>query len=205
MNDYDLTQQPIFVELTKKKAAEVKEFCHEVERHKLANGGDWANTFRFPVATIMATSIQGFLGEVAISQVLDIPYEYELKASGDDGWDLDYHGIRIQTKVGKGPSLIFYELKHFKTTADAAIFAEFLGDRDEPDLDPCFKVWGWCSRKDFVNHYEVRDFGFGDNCYVSGWKLRPLATLRDYADAVNATPPSRSSHARQDQPAGHRR
>jgi len=160
---YDLTQKPIFVKLTKEKATEVKNFCHEVNSHKLANGGNWANTFRFPVTTIMATSIQGFLGEVAISQVLGIPYKYELKANGDNGWDLDYHGIRIQTKVGKGTSLIFFKLEHFKITADVAIFAEFLGNRDEPDLDPRFKVWGWCSRKDFVNNYEMRDFGFGDN------------------------------------------
>lgn len=198
MNDYDLTQKPILVELTKEKTAEVKEFCHEVNRHKLANGGDWANTFRFPVTTIMATSIQGFLGEVAISQVLGIPYKYELKANGDDGWDLDYHGVRIQTKVGAGPSLIFYKLKHFKTTADVAIFAEFLGNRDEPDLDPRFKVWGWCAREDFVNNYKVRDFRFGDNCYISGPKLRPLSSLRRYADALSGVmPPSRSYHVQQ--------
>ncbi|NBV35069.1 MAG: hypothetical protein EBR81_15075 [Proteobacteria bacterium] len=182
--EYDLTQRPIEIKLTPEKALEVVEFCHEVNRHKLANGGDWQNTFRFPVASIMATSIQGFLGEVAISQVLGIPYVYELRADGDDGWDLEYHGIRLQTKVGKGTSLIFFRLGHFKPSADAAVFAEFLGDRDHPELNPHFKVWGWCSRKDFVRHHKVRDFGFGDNMYLSGWELRRLSELAMYEDIV---------------------
>jgi hypothetical protein len=178
---YDLSQQPVLVKLTPEQAQEVVEFCHEVNRHKLANGGNWQNTFRFPVASIMATSIQGFLGEVAISQVLGISYKYELKADGDNGWDLEYLGFRAQTKVGRGRNLIFFDLSHFKETADIAIFAEFLGDKDHPEDNPSFKVWGWCSKKDFLRWSEIKDFGFGDNHAVHCTKLRPLSTLSQYA------------------------
>ena len=186
MNDYDLTQQPIRVTVPPEQALHIVDFAHRVNDYYSTNGPGWEATYLFNKNPIIPTSIMGFLGEAAVARVLGLTFREELFTNGDGGWDNELNGLRIQVKCGSGKQLIFHELKHWRKTADVTVFAEFLGDRKAAEKHPVFDVWGWCSRKDFMEKHQWRMFGdTKPNAYVDCWNLRPLATLYEL------TPPSR--------------
>lgn len=176
--EYDLTQQPIRITVPPDIAEHIVDYAHIVRDNYAEKGVGWEATYRYHKNAIMPTSIMGYLGEWATARVLGLDFRTELFDNGDPGWDNEINGLRIQMKCGSGKHLIFHTLSHFKAGADVATFAEFLGDRREPHLNPTFDVWGWCSHKDFDTHHRWRVFGdTKPNAYLHCSELRPMATL----------------------------
>lgn len=179
---YDLTTKPLPVTLEVKAVQQCIDFIDELREHKKTMGVKSNLQFHGNPNSPYAAQLVGALGEAAVCQVFNIPLNFVVLTGRDIGYDIEHLGFRIEVKTINGINLIFRDLSFFLKNADVAIMAQYVGnERNQPDQDPQFVIHGWCSRKDFVTHHQMRDFGYGLNAYVPSHRLRPLSTLAQWA------------------------
>ncbi len=115
-----------------------------------------------------AITKEGMAGEWAVGKVLNTPVNLDLHFGGDQGWDFEYKGLKVDVKTSKAKYLLFRTLNDFK--ADLAVFARYLNDYQ-------IELVGAITRSDFVALHKIRNFGYGDNCVVDPLLLNDV---RDY-------------------------
>jgi hypothetical protein len=123
----------------------------------------------------------GFFGEACVAKVLGIEVNNDVLIGGDVGYDLSYGGLTIQVKTSK-TSLFFLSKPQMPRNVDVGALVQYAGENlANPHKDPRFLVHGWCSRKDFENHHQVREVGpHGASYYCSAIHLRPMHDLTRY-------------------------
>ena len=180
MKKYRLGQQPLAVELDR---AEVDETLAFVEAMRVDKVDNQVKDMMFDQKnTSEGINIIGHLGEQAVGKVLDIPVDTEVRTHGDEGWDLEYKGLRIQVKTSTLPKLIFNAPRLF--SADIAILAQYVGeDRKNAQETPQFRIWGWVTKDEFLKNYYSENFGYGDRLVLDAHSLHSLDCLDDEVGA----------------------
>lgn len=177
---YRLAQQPLSVELNDTEVQETLDFVEAMRVDKVDHKVkdmmfDQKNTSE-------GINIIGHLGEQAVGKVLDIPVDTEVRTHGDAGWDLEYKGLKIQVKTSTLPKLIFNAPRLF--SADIAILAQYVGeDRKNAQATPMFRIWGWTTKKEFLEKYYNENYGYGDRFVLDAHELHALDCLEDEVDA----------------------
>ena len=115
-----------------------------------------------------AITREGMAGEWAVGKIIDTPVNLELHQGGDQGYDFEYRGVKIDVKTSRARYLLFRSLAHFK--ADLAVFARYLNDYQ-------VELVGAITRAEFVAVHQLKNFGYGDNCVVDPLLLNDV---RDY-------------------------
>jgi hypothetical protein len=112
----------------------------------------------------------GFKAEFAVARLFDLEPP-TLTVTTDGGADLWVGDITIDVKLTNqewGP-LIFDSMPKFR--ANVAVLVGRTKD------DEVVNVIGWSSREAFKEHYNKKDFGFGDRLYVDAQDLAPIEQL----------------------------
>ena len=156
-------RKPVEVELEPDLVKKSVDFCKKLQEDKQANK---VTDLMFDKKNdSFNINLLGHLGEVAVGKVLNVPIDYEIRTHGDAGWDTVIEGRTVQIKTSNLPSLIFNSPRVFK--AQIAVLVQFLGeDRQNADKDPRFKVWGWCTREEFMKMHYKQDYGYGAVSYT---------------------------------------
>lgn len=176
-----LSMQPIQITVEEDRVQQTLDFVAKMQHDKFAKG---VTDRIFDVDnTSDGIHVVGHLGEQAVAQLLDLDIDTTVLTSGDVGHDLVWGGTTIQVKTSELRKLIF-NAKHL-FSADVAILAQFIGEnKAESQNDPQFRIWGWISRKEFIDNYYAVNFGYGTRLVVDGESLHTLDSLaEEVADA----------------------
>lgn len=126
--------------------------------------------------TSKGIDVVGKLGELAVSKLLNLPIDLEIKTRGDKGLDFNLNGITIQVKTSTYESLIFNSMSQFK--AGIAILVQFVGeDKQKAEEDPRFIVWGWIDKPSFIKLHYHKNYGYGERSVVDIDALHPISEI----------------------------
>jgi len=112
----------------------------------------------------------GMLGECAVSLLLGLEVDWELRASGDKGKDFIYKGYILDVKTARKPYNIIREIN--KPHGDILILAGINEKLDTVDL------MGW-EFDEIIQKAPYKDFGYGIiNHYIPVDKLQEINKLK---------------------------
>ncbi len=161
--------KPFIIKLTDEEVSNALAFIDEMRGDKIEKS---VTDKKFDKNnTSYAVNLMGYLGEVAVAKMLEVPTDTTVRTAGDDGYDLVFEGKTIQVKTSVLPSLIFNDVELF--TADYAILVQLIGDRQNPHVDSEFHIHGWITREEFKNTCYRKDYGYGERFVVDSDKLIP--------------------------------
>jgi hypothetical protein len=133
--------------------------------------------------TELEAHLIGACGELAGAKALCAKADEAFMLHGDNGVDAEAYGHKWQIKstpyAGKDINLTFNSEKDFR--ADAALLVRSLSLEKH-------EVIGIISRKRFFQRATSRDYGYGKRLIVPGSDLKPLSSLKGYAEPKQEEP-----------------
>jgi len=174
---YDLTRKPLYAQLTELEVNESIAFVESMRKDKVAHSVvdqmyDRKNTSE-------GINLLGHMGEVACAKVLGVPVDREVRTGGDEGYDLMFNHLTVQVKTSTLNKLLFNSPDKF--SARVGILVQYLGkDRQNPQQDPRFCVWGWVSREEFLSRHTTHNYGYGERLVLGVPYLKALNSLQRF-------------------------
>ena len=111
----------------------------------------------------------GCMTELAICKLFDVENRiHTLGADGGIDFWLNNISVDVKATFMKNSGLTFTCLDRFR--AKVAILMEY-------DTESSVKVIGWITKAAFERLHIIRDFGYGDRCYLPPEKLKPIEEL----------------------------
>jgi hypothetical protein len=118
----------------------------------------------------------GVAGEVAVSGLLNVPFDDAVFLGGDKGVDLILptgHTVDVKTGAKRGYRFGLCGDGLAGLKADIGILCWRLSENE-------IEVVGWTHRKHLLEHHSVVDMGYGDSVVLEPHNMLPMERIIDY-------------------------